>query len=270
VRRTPGEYGFMPFSRKMVDGHDPIWEDLEPFDVRSAWSDLLFYARFAPGIVEGEALERGEFLASVRFLAIRWRWGLGRVHRYLRRLEKLERIAERRKGQRGTVYAVVNYETYNATTVRPERGTERPPERERNTSGTKIKKDNKGNSALNDLVAKGCEVWKAEMGGEANFGRLKNVFKALLAEGHPDATILAHWGELFRRNQRQTDKAFISPETWASKFGLYTPPGQLGLVQGGLSDDERYTFLAGEARRGMDMSDTQKYPDWEKYRARYW
>lgn len=61
-------YGFTPFSRKMVDGHDALWESPGPFDSRSAWLDILFYARFAPGIVEGEPLQRGEFLASVSLL----------------------------------------------------------------------------------------------------------------------------------------------------------------------------------------------------------
>jgi hypothetical protein len=55
VSRTKSdEYGYMPISRKMPDGHDPIWQNPEPFDVRSAWLDLLFYARFAPGKAEGE------------------------------------------------------------------------------------------------------------------------------------------------------------------------------------------------------------------------
>jgi hypothetical protein len=44
----------------------------------------------------------------------------------------------------------------------------------------------------------------------------------------------------------------------------------LTIVQGGQTDEQRYAFLSGEARRGMDMSDLTKYPDWDKYRARYW
>lgn len=265
------EYGFIPLSRKMVDGHDELWESAEPFDSRSAWIDLLFLARFAPGIAEGERLERGEFLASVRFLAQRWRWGRASVHSYLRKLQNTGRIAERRIGRRGAVYMVVNYATYN-----PREGKPRTPKRtpDRTEAGQQPDKDKerikKEDVALNALVDEGRGIWKAEMGGELAYGRVKKLFKGLRADGHSPETILAHLRELFRRNQRAQDKQFIRLETWASQFGLYTPPGTLSVVQGGLSDEERYAFLVAEAQRGMDMGDAKKYPDWPTFRDRYW
>jgi hypothetical protein len=41
------------------------------------------------------------------------------------------------------------------------------------------------------------------------------------------------------------------------------------LVSNGGMDEDRYAFLVGEAQRLMDMSDSQKYPDWPLYRDRY-
>jgi hypothetical protein len=63
-----GDYGYMRISRKMVDGNDALWELPEPRCAGAAWIDLLLMTRFAPGIMNGERVERGEFCASVRFL----------------------------------------------------------------------------------------------------------------------------------------------------------------------------------------------------------
>lgn len=214
----------MPISRKMLDGHDAIWEDAEPFDVRSAWLDLLFFARFAPGVSEGERLERGELLASVRFLAERWRWGRGTVHDYLKRLENLGRIAERRAGHRGTVYMVVNYDTYN-----PAEGKPRTPKRtpRRTTSGRHPDKDKEGkegkDTTLVELVAEGAAIWKAEMGGDMNFGRLRKAWRGLLRDREP-AAILDAWRNYFLKNQRAEDRRYCSPEHFASRVGLYAAP----------------------------------------------
>ena len=35
------------------------------------------------------------------------------------------------------------------------------------------------------------------------------------------------------------------------------------------SKEARYKYLVGEARRGMNMADTSKYPDWPQHEARY-
>jgi hypothetical protein len=257
------EYGYLPLSRKMVDGHDVLWEAPEPFDCRSAWIDLLYLARFAPGVSEGEELQRGEFLASVRFLATRWKWGRGTVHDFLRTLEKHGRIAERKTGRRGTVYVVVNYAQYNPTNGRP-RTPKRTPDR--TMTGQQPDKDKererKDPSDLDALVQEGRKAWKTEMGGDLNFGRLKRVYRGLLTEGHTPDAIRAHWGELFRR---ATDKQFVSPEAWASKFGVYAPTGQAS-VPGTEPTEARYQYLASEARRGMDM---ERYSDWSQYRPRY-
>jgi hypothetical protein len=262
-----GGYGYIPLSRKMADGQDVLWESPEPFDGRSAWIDLIFFARFAPGVSEGEQLERGELLASVRFLARRWRWGHGTVHAFLNTLQKHGRIAERRTGQRGTVYLVVNYDQYN-----PPNGKPRTPKRTPNgtAAGHLPDKDKEGvkkePTAVDALVAEMLAVWTTEMGGVLNFGRVKKEVRPLL-EIHPPNTILAHWRECFRQTG-PGDRKYLTITSFVSRFGLYVPTG-LSVVRGGGQSEERYAELREEALRGMDMGDVTKYPDWPLYRDRY-
>src|SRR4051812_27229797 len=68
-----------------------------------------------------ERLERGEFIASVRFLATRWRWGKHVVERFLEAAQKRGHILRQREGQGGAVYLVVNYGAKRSTST--EKGT---------------------------------------------------------------------------------------------------------------------------------------------------
>jgi hypothetical protein len=86
---------------------------------RWAFMDLCHMAQWRDGqrVAGGNVvkLERGCFLASVRFLAKRWKWPKTRVERFLRALQhpditKIERV--KTGTANGTVYRIVNYDTY--------------------------------------------------------------------------------------------------------------------------------------------------------------
>lgn len=116
--------GYIKLSRKMFDGHDPMWDDGTEFDMRSAWIDLIQLAAYAPHNYRGtDLLERGEFVAAVRYLAERWKWSKSRVQRWLKNVEQMGRIKGQRMGQHGRVYAIVNYDIYQS--VGRENGTVR-------------------------------------------------------------------------------------------------------------------------------------------------
>lgn len=112
-------YGHIKLSRKQMDGRDLLWDDGTPFDTRSAWVHLLFLAAWRPSDyrtgMRVDRLERGEFVASLRYLGERWQWGKNRVARFLKMLEKSGRITGQRTGQHGTVYLIVNYDSYQST-----------------------------------------------------------------------------------------------------------------------------------------------------------
>lgn len=296
--------GFLIIYRDERNPRDPIWGDPSPFDVRSARDDLKALARFAPGVTRtGVSLERGEFYVSVRSLARRWRWAVGTVHKYLKRLQRLGYIREQRRERDGIVYVVVDYDRCDPPSLTPrtpartplehqsERQAKRPRERDeqsitdchagqlgRASVGVMnntvngpvnaiVNKENKGNrkNDIDDgLVAEMQAVWTAEMGGPIDFGRIKKRIKPL-AELHPSATILAAFREMFRQNPKPEQRKFLSLERFVERFGLY---GSCPTT-GSRMSETRYRYLADEARRGMDMSDTSKYPDWPQYRERY-
>ncbi len=112
--------GYLPLSRRMFDGRDVFWSAKEPFDRRSAWVDLCQLAQFgAREVLIGDVLvelDRGQFIASERWLAERWHWSKTTVHRYLKLLESMDRIrfkADKKADQGGALITLCNYPIYN-------------------------------------------------------------------------------------------------------------------------------------------------------------
>jgi hypothetical protein len=112
----------------------------EPFTEREAWVWLIMEASWKPRakrmgdyIVD---LERGQLVASVRFLAGAWKWTPAKVQRYLERLKKLSMIAV--KTDTGvSVITVCNYDEYQA----PAQAADTGPIQVRYRSDTNEKKD---------------------------------------------------------------------------------------------------------------------------------
>ena len=110
--------GHIKLSRKMFDGLDDFWSEDRVFSRAEAWIDLMQLASFKrhKRLVGNQfvELERGEVLASVRFLADRWRWGRDRVWVFLNLIEDTDRIRTVRRTSSGTVYRLVKYEDYQS------------------------------------------------------------------------------------------------------------------------------------------------------------
>ena len=89
----------------------------EPFTRWQAWSDLLLLANPFPSsaIVRGIVvdIERGQALASEKFLAERWKWSRGKVRRFLAYLSsKTVHQIVQQKNNVCTVITITNYEHY--------------------------------------------------------------------------------------------------------------------------------------------------------------
>jgi len=97
-----------------------------------AWLDIT--NRLAAGL-DQEDVKRGEFQASIRFLADRWRWSRSRVERYLFELKELGMIQPvgHKTGQQAGHFSVCKYESYNE--VRDSK---------RDTKRDKLKKEKEG------------------------------------------------------------------------------------------------------------------------------
>lgn len=105
--------GWIKLHRKLQDCW--IWNEKEPFDKRSAWTDLLLSAMHSDKkrLIDNEVeiIKRGSFMTSVVKLSERWKWSRGKVNRFLELLESEQMITTKRT-TRGTLITIVNYEVY--------------------------------------------------------------------------------------------------------------------------------------------------------------
>ena len=88
------DWGTFSVARDIWD--HPVLSCKEPFTKREAWMWLLSAAAWKP-YKHGDcgrivSLERGEFCHSIRFLERKWDWLPGRVERFLKTLEKYDKI----------------------------------------------------------------------------------------------------------------------------------------------------------------------------------
>jgi hypothetical protein len=118
---TPPLKGHVKLARKLfaADGGDPLWLEQREFSRWEAWVDVIQLAAWKPwryvtqhGPID---LQRGEFVASLRYLADRWTWTVKKVRTWLATLEKWARLRAQQETQAGTVYLIVNYERYQST-----------------------------------------------------------------------------------------------------------------------------------------------------------
>ena len=102
--------GYVLLWRSMQDSE--IWDSDDPFDMRSAWIDLIMMAAHKDtSFIMGKtriSILRGQIYTSVRKLAARWRWGKDKTLRFLRLLEDMEMIRRDATVNR-TLLTLINY-----------------------------------------------------------------------------------------------------------------------------------------------------------------
>lgn len=106
------EHGYIKLHRQIQDCW--IW-DTGKFDKRSAWIDLLMLANHHDKkfMFNGEpvVITRGQFMTSIRKLAIRWDWSTSTVFDFLKILEDDNMIKKESDSHR-TLLTIINYEAY--------------------------------------------------------------------------------------------------------------------------------------------------------------
>ena len=105
--------GYIKLHRKIRDNW--IYEPNRPRTRYEAWEDLLFDASYKDReiVVNGKPLtvKVGQVYSSIRFLAQRWKWTIGKVQRFLKAIQGSNMI--RLKNDTGTnLITICNYETY--------------------------------------------------------------------------------------------------------------------------------------------------------------
>lgn len=105
--------GWIKLDRGITE--NTLWKSTAPFDVRSAWIDMLLMTNFTDGDMHSrgrvQKIKRGQFHTSVISLANRWRWSANKVRRYLSMLEA-EGMITQNGTPNGTTITVVNYAFY--------------------------------------------------------------------------------------------------------------------------------------------------------------
>lgn len=105
--------GWIRLHRKIQES--TIWQNNEPFDMRSAWTDLVMMVNFADQkiVLKNRVItvKRGQTFTSIRKLSERWHWGTKRTMAYLKVLEDLE-MATVKATPEGTLITLVNYSVY--------------------------------------------------------------------------------------------------------------------------------------------------------------
>ena len=90
-----------------------VWKEDEPFDSRSAFLYILTQAYFTPGIYKGLWVERGQFPTSEEELSAVFKWGRGKVHRFLDALSEKETISyEYKTDRRVTLITIRNFDLF--------------------------------------------------------------------------------------------------------------------------------------------------------------
>jgi len=185
-------------------------------------------------------LERGDLAASVRFLARRWRWGLGKTVSFLARLRVDEMLIKKVNGSGNgspSVFQVVNYDTYNSDDSESRNGS-------RNAGGTvaerlrnETKKLKKGKKNLTTSPA--VAVALNGNSPEAVWGTpeaLAALYNQLIPPGHPQATTLSDGRrvKLARALSQFPDRDF-----WE---GAFREIGQSPLLRGRVPSLEHKRF----------------------------
>ena len=134
--------GWIKLDRKIMD-NDLLWGCDEPFSRGQAWIDLLLLANHKDGrlSIRGEMVDvkRGDVNRSLRFLAKRWGWSVGKVTRFIEKLECEGMVTKKQNTRWNTTteaITIVNYAYYQD--VPDSDGTQNgtPTEHTRNTCGT--------------------------------------------------------------------------------------------------------------------------------------
>lgn len=124
-----GNKGYIKIHRQLTDSW--IWNNSEPFDMRSAWIDLLLMVNHDDNkiLYEGKiiTIHKGQVLTSILKLSAKWRWSRKKTARFLDILEK-DNMITKKVTTHGTTITLINWDKYQV------RGT--TEEQQRNIKGT--------------------------------------------------------------------------------------------------------------------------------------
>lgn len=207
---------FIPINRKLFK-HE-LWLEKRAYSRFEAWLDLVAAARFDNSegrVVIGSTVvryERGELVASIRFLAERWGWKQTKANTYINLLLKEGMIKRRTAG--GTIQTIVticNYNAYNPVSKKEEQRTEQG---ENNPRTAEEQAENKLNKENNDQKSKPREIYRAF----AHLILFTDEYLKLAAIGYSQKQIdkILDEVENYKNNKKYTS-LFLTAKKWLEK-----------------------------------------------------
>jgi hypothetical protein len=179
------QYGHVKISRKAFED-DPLWRKRRKLSEWEAWVDFIQMAAWKPykKLVGATVIElkRGELLASVRFLALRWNWTDKQVRWFLARTIA-DRVHIVRESEKGHIYLLVNYELYQGQgRAKGEAGASEG--HKENTS--------KASKTITDDVQEVFGHWQLRLGKQRSSltKEREKIIRARFADGIPKADLL--------------------------------------------------------------------------------
>lgn len=238
------EKGFIMLSRKFFSNR--IWEAARTFSECEAWLDLIQSARFeATDTIEcigGREISygRGQYPASIRFLAKKWSWSERTVRTFLSKLTK-EKMITTDNSQGMNVITLCKYNEYNGSGTANDTPSDTGINQEikrlteivtqlttqiatqpRHTGDTNLNKEEEYNNSFPKETSTNVEAKKAEQAKKlaaakaATLKRREEFYNSLVpfVERYGKEMIRAfydYWSEL---NKSETKMRFDTEKTW--------------------------------------------------------
>ena len=250
--------GYIKLYRQLQESW--IWDGSEPFDMRSAWVDLLLMANHEDNktIFDGEVITvmRGQRITSVRKLAERWHWGKDKTLKFLKMLEA-DKMIVRNADSRKTLVTIVNYAKFQSSEVGEQtvnrHSADSPQTVRRHSPATnKNDKNEKNDKKENNIYAPGVESadveplplndgteWKPTFSEYEEYIRL-----------FPDVDIdsefrrMRSWCNANNKKTRNGIKRFVN--AWLSR-AQDNPKKSSSKTKGQSLDDYMLSVIRGEA-----------------------
>lgn len=236
------ETGFIKLSRKLFD--NKLWQATRTFSGCEAWIDLIQSARFdaTPTMSSIGGCEvvygRGQYPASIRFLAKKWQWSEKRVRFFLDALKR-DGMITTDSSQGVNVITLINYDEYNDVGTPKGTGKGTPndlkhnelqketahqmaqtrahPTKEGHSKGTNKKKEKEKKPISKD-------IGKKDAAKAATLARKEEFYNSIkpFADRYPSELLSDFFGYWSEMNRSCTKMRFEQQTTWEVSRRLAT------------------------------------------------
>jgi len=167
--------GWITLHRKFFE--HPLWKERREFSKAEAWIDLIEQARWkrkeTSTMIKGEIItwNRGQLIASIRFLQKRWNWkSTKKVHRFVQLLEENDMI-RLEKETVTTRITICKYDTYQQEGNASGNTKETEGKRRGNKTG---KKEEKKGETINIPFSEFWGLYDKKKGSKTNAEKMWN------------------------------------------------------------------------------------------------